>query len=100
MLLARQQICIDTARAHRNQRREITDSYVGVAGPFNPSPVCATSGKPSTWFPLGGLVDQAQRKNAMHSPPWQMHYHVTYVKHDATKIVISTMSCESQIMLV
>ena len=34
------------------------DFYQTAGLAWDPSPVCATSGKPSTWLPLGGLVEK------------------------------------------
>ena len=46
MLLAREHICTDTAREHRDRNRHDEDSYAGVAGAEGPSPVLLFELKP------------------------------------------------------
>ena len=87
-----------------NEAREapkILATYRGMGRPITPAPVlCATSGKASTWLPLGGLVEQAQRKITIAKPIDQLrHNHMTDISHKSMKIVICTMSRKSQRLL-
>ena len=42
--------------------QKIPEMYGAMAAPMSPTLVLAASGKPSTWLPLGGLVEQALSK--------------------------------------
>ena len=36
----------------------IPEMFLAIAAPISPAPVLAASGKPSTWLPMGDLVEQ------------------------------------------
>ena len=57
------------------------------AGQIRPSPVCATGGKPSTWLPPVGLVEQAAtRQSAFINTPAQKTAFIS-------KVVIFELAC-------